>query len=105
MDNFEFVAVLNPGNDLIEDFAGFILIHTFFFYYVVKELASSKVFHDEKEVLGGFDDFIELNDVGMAYKFKDVNFPGDSFDICHIHDFVLLQNLDGNFFAGGNVGH
>jgi hypothetical protein len=105
VDNFEFMAVLNSRNDLIKDFTGFILIHTFFFDDVVKELTSSKVFHDKKEVLGGFDDFIELNDVGMAYKFKDVNFPGHSFDICHIHDFVLLQNLDGDFFTGGNVGH
>ena len=33
---------------------------------VVEELASLHVLHDEEELLGGLDDFVELDDAGVA---------------------------------------
>ena len=57
---------------------------------VVEELASLHVLHDEEELLGCFDDFIQLNDAGMPYQFKDMDLAGDPLNIGHIHNFVLL---------------
>jgi hypothetical protein len=39
----------------------------------------------------------------MADEFKDMNFTGDSLHVGHVDDFVLFQDLDGNFLSCGDV--
>lgn len=36
---------------------------------IVEELSAFHILHDEEELLGGFDDLVQLDDVGMSYQF------------------------------------
>lgn len=66
---------------------------------VVEELPARAVLHDEEEVLGGLDDFVELDEVGVADEFEDVYFAGDALDVRHVHDLLLLQHLHCHLLA------
>ena len=41
---------------------------------------------------------VQLNDTGMADELEDVNFSGYSFDVSHVDDLFLDEDLDGYFF-------
>lgn len=97
------VNVLDSTDDLLEHFAGFFLIHTLFAHNIIEQLSIFHVLHDEKQMLWGFDDFVELDDVWMPYEFEDVHFPRDSLHVGHIHNLILFQNLDCNFLACWDV--
>lgn len=99
VNNSKFVNILNATDDLFKDFACFIFRHCFLTDNVVKKLSFFHQFHDKKEVLGGLDNFIELNDIWMSYKFENMNFPGHTFNISYINNLVLLEHLDGYFFS------
>ena len=49
--------------------AGFLVLHSLFFYDVVEELPSLGILHDKVDVCFGLDYFIELDDVGMSEYF------------------------------------
>lgn len=70
---------------------------------VVEELAALHVLHDEEELLGGLDDFVELDDVGVADELQDVDLPRDALHVRHVHDLLLLQDLDRHLLARGDV--
>jgi hypothetical protein len=61
---------------------------------VVEELAVLRVLHDDEDAIGGFHDFVELGDGGVADQFEDVQFARDAFDVGDVLDLVLLEDLD-----------
>ena len=54
---------------LLEEFTGFHFWQGLFFNYVVEEFATRDILHDEEQLLGCFDDFVELDDEGVADHF------------------------------------
>lgn len=66
MNNTVLVNVLNSCQDLLHEFYGFGFVKSFSFDDVIKEFTAFSVLHDEMDVGFGFDDFVELDDVGMA---------------------------------------
>ena len=71
----ELMHVLNARNNLLVKLASFLLFKFCVLHYVIEKLPSTRVFHDEVELLGGLDDLIELNDVGVTNHFQDVDLP------------------------------
>lgn len=67
---------------------------------VVEEFAPWTVLHDQKQILRGFNDFVHLDQIWMPDELENMNLSADSFDVRNIHDFLLLQNLDGHFLLG-----
>jgi len=61
------------------------------------------MFHDKEELVGSFDDFVELDDMRVPDNFQNMNFPGHSLDIVHIRYLVLLQNFDRHFLLRKQV--
>jgi hypothetical protein len=96
--------IFDAAYNLLEHLAGFLLVHPLLADDIVKELASFHVLHDEEEVFGRFDDFVELDDIGVADEFEDVDLSGHSFHVGHIDYPVFFQYFYGYFLAGGNVG-
>jgi hypothetical protein len=47
--------------------------------------------------------FVELDDVGVSQYFEDADLASHSFDIGLLHNFVLLQGFNGNFFVGEDM--
>jgi hypothetical protein len=65
MDDVELVQVLNPRNDLLVELAGFFVGELGVLDDVVEELPAAGVLHDQVELLGGFNDLVELDYVRM----------------------------------------
>ena len=57
---------------------------------VVKEFTTIAVLHDHIKFFFCFNDFVELNHVGMSDLLENLDFPSYSFDILLIMNFVLL---------------
>lgn len=76
-----FVDVLHTCNDLLHEPDGFGFIEPLPFDDVVEEFTAFSILHDEVDVGFGFDDLVELDDVGMAEYFEDADFAGDTFDV------------------------
>jgi hypothetical protein len=66
VDNVQLVDILNAGVYLLEKLAGLVLLQTSVCYDIVEELTSTGVLHDEVQLLGRFNDLIELNDVWVT---------------------------------------
>jgi hypothetical protein len=47
---------------------------------------------------------VQLDDTGVADKFKDVDFSRYSLNISHVNNLFFYQDLDGHFFAGQSMG-
>ena len=45
----------------------------------------------------------QLDDVGVANEFQNVDFPRDPLDVSGVANLLLLQHLDCDFFLGRNV--
>ena len=90
MNNIKFVNVFYALNELSEKFAGLTLFESFFLYNLFKEFTLGNVFHDEEKLFGGFDNFVELDQAGVTDLFEDVDFAGDSLDVCYVDDFALF---------------
>jgi hypothetical protein len=58
MNDSDLVQILNPCQKLSEKLTGFCFFELLPLDDVVKELAVRDILHDEKELLGGFDDLV-----------------------------------------------
>ena len=66
MNDFEFVAVFDTADDLVEHFAGLIFVHAFLFDNVVEKLALAQKLHHQEQVFRRLDDFVQLDNVRVA---------------------------------------
>ncbi len=96
--------VLDTGEDLLHKLDGFGLIEAFSFDDVIEKFTAFSILHDEVDVGFCFDNFVELDDVGMAEDFEDANFASDAFDIGLFDNFLFLKGFDGDFFLSEDVG-
>jgi hypothetical protein len=65
---------------------------------VVEEFSPRRAFHDQVELPRSFDDFVELDDVGMPDRLQDVDLAGHALDICEVNDPFLFKDFDRNRF-------
>lgn len=61
MSDPDFMDVLNPIDNLMEEFSRFLLLDSFALDDIVEELSILHELHNQKELFGGFDDLIELD--------------------------------------------
>lgn len=73
----------------------------------VEELTTVSVFHDHEQLLIGFNNLqeksafefsylVELNDVGVADLFENLNLASDAFNVLLVVNLLLLQDFDCN---------
>lgn len=67
------VDVVNRSHQLLKVLAGLLLLESLILYNDLKELASLGKFHDQVEVVVCFNDFIELDYVGVMHLLKDLD--------------------------------
>ena len=94
MHDVELVKVFDTGDDLMEKFEGLWLLHSLILDDVVEKLATISILHDEVQLLGRLDDFIELDNVRVSDHLQDVDFSCDSFDIVNVLNLVFFENFD-----------
>ena len=88
------MKVLNPANNLLEEFACLRFLKFLLLHNVVEQLSSTDIFHNEKELLGRLNNLEQLDDVGVSDEFEDVNFSSNSLYICFFRYFPFFQDLD-----------
>ena len=67
----------------------------------VVQLSAAHVLHDEEDAAGALDDVVELNDVGVGDGLGDLQFAQDPVVVFLVHDFVLVEDFDGDEVVGG----
>ena len=90
MANFILVDVLNARNDLLKEFASLIFLESLSLDNVFEKFSTRCVLHDEEQLPGGFDDFVQLNDVRVTHYLEDVDFTRDSLHIALVLNLVLF---------------
>lgn len=91
--------ILDSTDDLLEYSAGIPFVHPLLLHDVVEQFPALHVLHHQEEMFGRFDDLVQLDDVGMPDELEDMDLPRDPLHIGYIDNFILLQDLDGHFFA------
>ena len=69
MDDPQLMHVLNSIDELPKILASLILFEFFFLDDVLKKLTFRDIFHDEKKLFWGFDNFVELYKIGVSNGF------------------------------------
>jgi hypothetical protein len=88
------VKIINPIYDLLKEAASLRLRHSAFRYYVVEELSTTGILHDQVELSFGLDYVVELDNIRMPYHLEDRDLTRDSLNIVHVGDSIFLKNLD-----------
>ena len=100
MHDVQLVKILHSGDDLVKEFEGLRLLNTLVLDDVVEELASIRILHDKIELLWRLNDFVQLDDIGMANHLQNMDFPCNSLNIIDILDLVFFENFDRHSFTG-----
>jgi hypothetical protein len=95
--------VFNASNDLLEESACLLLFNPLHLDDVVKKLAALGIFHNQVQLLLGFDDLVELDDLRVSDDLQNVDLSGHALHICNVTDLGLFEDLDGDFLSGGEV--
>jgi len=103
--------ILHTSYYLQQKPGSFLLWESFLLYYVLKELSTSSVLHDEKQLFVRFDYLyeslaaylIQLDYVGMTHYLQNVDFSCHSIDIRDVDYFVFDEHLDGHTLSSQAV--
>ena len=100
MADFDLVEVLNACEYLVEKSACLTVLQPALFYDVVEQFAPTRVLHDQKQLLGCLDNFIELHDVRVSDDFQNVDLTHDSSDVSLVLDLVFFKHFDCDLLLG-----
>ena len=84
MRNATGVQILQPQQNLAEIDASLILGQFGLIADGVEEISSLDVLHNKEEVAGGLDNFVHLDEEGVADGFHNFDLSADAFDICFL---------------------
>ena len=62
----------------------------FAFDDIVKKFSAFHILHDQKELFRGFDDLIQLDDVGMSDQLQDVYLSGNALNVSYVDYFFFF---------------
>lgn len=103
MADARLVDVLDATDKFKVELAGLFLGQSGVSHDVVEELAAVAVLHNHVEFLFGLDDFVQLNDIGVADLLENFDLASDALNVFLVVDLVLLENFDGDLFASEGV--
>ena len=103
MGDAKSMQILNRVHDLNKNPACRPLRESNFLRHEFEKLTLLHILGYQIDVVVGFDDLIELDDVGMTDFPQDLNFSIDAFFIILIFDSVLVDDLDCHHLGSGQV--
>ena len=90
MANAQFVQVLDARDKLEQELGGLLLSNPLAIDDVLKQLAASRILHDQIELFLSFNYFIELHDHGMPNNLQNFDFSCNSINVVNIYDFIFF---------------
>ena len=103
MCDIESVEVLDSVHDLIEDSSGCPFLETNLIGHNSEELALFCKLRDYIDVFGGFNDLVEIYDVGVTNFLHDLDFSLDPNFVVFVFNGLFIDYFDGYFLAGRNM--
>lgn len=94
------MAIVDTGDDLLEESSRVRLLQFAVLDDVVEQLAAGYIFHDHKNIGRRTDHLVQFDDVRMTKQLQVLNLTPDLSDHVEIFDFLSVQNLDGHLIAG-----
>lgn len=96
------VAESDGGDKLLKVFPGTFLFQSPFSDFI-EQLTPTNIFHHKIDFGLGGHDLEELNDVGVSDASEDGDLALDVSDEAALEDLLLINDLDGDPFAGLNI--
>ena len=96
MANSELVNIMDTSQQLLQMFAGSSFFQLLVLDDQLEQFTSARKLHYQVQIFVGFDDFVDLDDVGMVELFEYFYLAADSFDIFLVLDFRFLKHLHCN---------
>ena len=103
MANAALMDVFNSRNQFEIELAGLLFGESSVPDDIVKQLTTVCVLHDHIELLLCLNNFIELYNVGVAHLLKNLDLPGNSFDVLLVMNFIFLENFDSHLFSSESM--
>ena len=103
MGDAKSMQILNRVHDLNKNPACRPLRESNFLRHEFEKLTLLHILGYQINVVIAFDDLVELDDVGVTDCPQDLNFSIDTLFIIFISDSILVDDLDGHHFGGGQV--
>ena len=102
VDDLVAVAILDGTQHLLEEAAGLLLGHAAVGDDVVEQLAAGVLEHHD-DLVGGLDDGVQLDDVGMAQELEVLDLALDAADHVAADELFARDDLEGDLLAGAAV--
>ena len=90
MADLQLVQVLDAGENLLQEASGLLLPDPLVGNNMVKELAATRILHNQEELFFGLNNLVELNDDWVSEYLENVDFAADSLRVARIYNLVLL---------------
>jgi hypothetical protein len=90
MADLQLVQVLDAGENLLQEASGLLLPDPLVGNNMVKELAATRILHNQEELFFGLNNLVELNDDWVSEYLENVDFAADSLRVARIPHLVLL---------------
>lgn len=103
MDDHMTMAIVDAGDDLLEEFPRLRFVELSLLDNVVEELAAGHKLHDHEDVGGGRNDLIQFDYVRMAEELQVLNLPANLSDHIQALDLLPIENLDRHFVLCDDV--
>lgn len=102
MYNLVSMAVLDCGNNLLEEAARLVFGHLDLFNNVIEELCAS-ILHDHDDVGRRCNDLVQFDNVGMSQQLEVLDFPADPTDHVQHGDPAPVDDFHCDRVAGDGM--
>lgn len=86
--------IFNARDQLQIELASLLLGQPSVTHDVIEQLAAIAVLHDHVELFFRLNNFVQLDDIGVADLLENFNFPRDTLDVFLIVNLVFLEDFD-----------
>lgn len=96
MYNHVAMAIVHPGNDLLEEPSRFRFLKFAVVYDVIEQLASADIFHDHENIGWGGYHLVQFDYVRMSEQLQVLNFATNFSDHIQALDLLTIQDFNGH---------
>ena len=103
MTNSTFVNVFYSRDKLLENSDGSLFMQSLVLHNIVKKFSVNTIFHDQVKFSFSFDDFVELDDIGVTDFLEYFDFTRDAIYVFSVPNASLFKNFNSYVFLRQNM--
>lgn len=102
MANTQLVDILDSANEFLKQLTSVFLSESLILHDNVEQLATVYEFHHEVEVFFGFNDLVDLYNVGVVQLLKNFDFSANSFNVFFVFNAWFFEDFNGHLIQKSN---